>query len=215
MIAGANTISGSYQVTATVVTTGILPVILDLTNTPAPVVGLNVYGYPSPVNAGSVHPFTVSAVDKYGNVNPAYRGSTYSLSSDPQANLPQDYLFTALDAGSHVFNATFKTAGTHYITIIDNRGLRGTQSGILVQSLGPAKLAVDINTSQSPQATRVLTVFPKPLAVILSDQYGNPISGYVITFTVPTSGATILWVRSTGDGYDGKASCSQYDCTKL
>jgi hypothetical protein len=167
-----------------------------------------VFGYPSPVNAGSDHPFTVSAVDQYGNVNPAYRGSTYSLSSDPQAILPQDYLFTAQDAGSHVFNAIFKTAGMQSITIVDNRGLTGTQSGIVVEALVPARLSVDLNTSQSTQATQVLTAFPKPLAVVLTDQYGNPQSGYEITFTIPTSGASAILVGTNPQetGSDGRVS---------
>ncbi len=208
LIAGPNTTSGSYQVTASVETMGVLPVYFDLTNTPAPVVGLNVFGYPSPVKAGSIHPFTVSAVDQYGNVNPNYRGSTYSLSSDPLAILPQDYLFTAQDAGSHVFNATLKTSGTHYITMVDNRGLRGTQSGILVESLGPARLEVDIYTSQPTQSTQILAAFPKPLAVILVDQYGNPQSGFVITFTVPSNGASAILMGANPQqtGSDGRVS---------
>jgi len=208
LIVGANTTSGSYQVSASVETPGVLPVYFDLTNTPAPVVGLSVFGYPSPVKAGSIHPFTVSAIDQYGNVNPSYRGSTYSLSSDPLAILPQDYLFTAQDAGSHVFNATFKTAGTHYITMVDNRGLRGTQSGIVVESLGPARLEVDIYTSQSTQSTQILNAFPKPLAVILTDQYGNPQSGFVITFTVPSSGvsAILMGANPQQTGSDGRVS---------
>jgi hypothetical protein len=208
LVAGANTVSGTYQVTATVTTPGVAPVYFDLTNTPGSVVGLSVFGYPSPVNAGSDHPFTVSAVDQYGNVNPAYRGSTYSLSSDPQAILPQDYLFTAQDAGSHVFNAIFKTAGMQSITIVDNRGLTGTQSGIVVEALVPARLSVDLNTSQSTQATQVLTAFPKPLAVVLTDQYGNPQSGYEITFTIPTSGASAILVGTNPQetGSDGRVS---------
>jgi hypothetical protein len=172
------------------------------------VVVLHVFGYPSPVKAGSSHPFTVSAVDKFGNVNPNYRGSTYSLSSDPQAILPQDYLFTAQDAGSHVFNAVFRTAGTQDITIVDNRGLRGTQSGIQVEALGPALLAVDPYTSQPSQSTQILTAFPKPLAVVLTDIYGNPQSGFVITFTVPSSGASAILTGTNPQltGSDGKVS---------
>jgi len=206
--AGANTVAGSYQVTASVETPGVTPVTFSLTNLAGPVVALHVFGYPSPVIAGTIHPFTVTAIDRYGNINPSYRGSTYSLSSDHQAILPADYLFTALDAGSHVFNAVFKTAGTHDLTIVDNSGLRGTQSGILVEPIQPAVLVMDKFTSQSPQSTQVTTAFLRPLAVILTDVYGNPQSGYTITFTVPSNGASAILTGATTQitGDDGKAS---------
>jgi len=92
--------------------------------------------------------------------------------------------------------------------LVDNRGLRGTQSGILVESLGPARLEVDIYTSQSTQSTQILTPFPKPLAVILTDQYGNPQSGFEITFTVPSSGvsAILMGENPQQTGSDGRVS---------
>jgi hypothetical protein len=92
--------------------------------------------------------------------------------------------------------------------MVDNRGLRGTQSDILVESLGPARLEVDIYTSQSTQSTQILTAFPKPLAVILVDQYGNPQSGFVITFTVPSSGvsAILMGANPQQTGNDGRVS---------
>ena len=208
LVAGANTVAGSYQVTASVETAGVTPVSFSLTNTPGPVAELRVFGYPTMVTAGISHPFTVTANDQFGNVNPDYRGATYSLSSDPLAILPQDYMFTALDAGTHVFNATFRTAGTHSITIVDNRGLRGTQTDIQVVPAAPASLRIDQAASETPQSTQVATLFSKPLAVILTDDFGNPQSGYVITFTVPSSGvsATLGGLNPQTVGTHGKAS---------
>lgn len=208
LVAGANTVAGSYQVTATIASPGVMPASFMLTNLPGPVVELRVYGFPSPVLAGTLHSFTVEAVDRYGNVNPAYRGATYSLSSDPQAILPADYLFNVQDAGRHIFYAIFRTAGTHYITIVDNFGFRGTQSGIVVEPLEPAYLRLDIYTSQSPQSTPVTQDFPKPLAVVLTDIYGNPRGGYFITFTVPISGASAILTGANPQliGSDGRAS---------
>ena len=210
LIAGANTVSGSYQVSASVETPGVTPVIFSLTNTPGPVVELRVFDYPSPVIAGTIHPFTVTANDRYGNVNPDYRGATFSLSSDSQAILPSDYLFNALDAGRHVFTATFRTVGLHFITIVDNRGLRGTQSGIQVDPATPTTLRIDKATSQSPQSTQVGMAFPKPLAVLLTDAFGNPQSGYTITFTAPSNGAGVILTGANPQitGNDGKASLS-------
>lgn len=208
LVAGANTKVGSYLVNASVTAPGISPVSFALTNTPGAVVELRVFGYPTLVTAGISHPFAVTANDRFGNVNPDYRGATYSLSSDPLAILPQDYMFNAQDAGTHVFNATFKTAGTHYITIVDNRGLRGTQANIQVVAAAPASLRIDQASSETSQSAQVTTVFPKPLAVLLTDAYGNPQSGYVITFTVPTNGAsaTLSGVNAQTTGIDGKAS---------
>jgi hypothetical protein len=208
LIAGANTIVGSYLVNASVTTPGVTPADFTLTNTPGAVVELRVFGYPEQVTAGTTHPFTVTANDRYGNVNSGYRGATYSLSSDPLAILPQDYMFTAQDAGTHVFYATLKTAGIQSITIVDNRGLRGTQANIEVLAAEPASLQLDQTTSANPQSTPVGTLFPKPLAVRLTDAYGNPQAGYVITFTVPSSGAsaTLAGVNPQTTGADGRAS---------
>src|SRR5205814_544258 len=86
---------------------------------------LAVSGYPSPTTAGTVHAFTVTVTDAFGNVRTNYTGKIHFTSSDPRAALPADYSFTAADQGRHTFAATLKTAGTQTITATDNSGFSG------------------------------------------------------------------------------------------
>jgi hypothetical protein len=92
-----------------------------------------VFGFPSPVGVMEFGTFTVAAVDNFGNVITGYRGSVDLFSDDALLDsLP--YTFTADDAGVHVFNAVFQTAGTHYIRAVDHvlPNLFGEQDGIVV-----------------------------------------------------------------------------------
>jgi hypothetical protein len=96
---------------------------------------LAVTGYPSPVTAGTANSFVVTLYDAYGNLAIGYFGTVHFSSDDPLAILPTDYVFTTTDTGKHTFSATFKTTGTHRLTVTDtgNASLTGTQSGIEVQ----------------------------------------------------------------------------------
>jgi hypothetical protein len=96
---------------------------------------LIVSGFPSPAMAGTPYSFTVTAYDAYGNVATGYRGTVHFTSSDGIALLPQDYVFTAADAGQHTFNATLSSPGSQWIDAIDMMvaALHGRQDGIIVQ----------------------------------------------------------------------------------
>ena len=94
-----------------------------------------VAGHPSPVTAGTTHSVTVTAKDTFGNTFTGYVGTVHLTSSDPRANLPANYTFTAIDAGVHTFNnVTFNSAGTQTITATDTLvgTATGAQSGIVV-----------------------------------------------------------------------------------
>ena len=82
-----------------------------VTVAPAAASTLAVVGLPSSATAGTAAPFTITALDAYGNVNPSYAGTVHFSSTDTQASLPSDYTFTAADGGVHAFSATLKTAG--------------------------------------------------------------------------------------------------------
>src|SRR5207253_2598695 len=64
---------------------------------------------PSTVTAGVPFTLTVTLLDAYGNVATGYLGTVQFGSSDPLAELPIDYAFTADDGGVHTFSATFWT----------------------------------------------------------------------------------------------------------
>jgi autotransporter-associated beta strand protein len=127
--------------------------------------GLSVDGFPSPVAAGSAGSFTVTATDCDGNPLPSYRGRVTFSSSDPAAQLPAPYTFTAADAGSHTFSATLLTPGTQSLTATDaSLGLSATQSGIVV----------DPASSPTPTPTPDPTPTPTPTATPTPTPTGTP-----------------------------------------
>ena len=95
-----------------------------------------VYGFPTPIVAGTAGSFTVTAYDVYGQQVIGYSGTVHFTSTDPAAVLPADYTFTSADQGAHTFAATFQTAGTQSITATAtaNAGVTGTQGSIAVNA---------------------------------------------------------------------------------
>ena len=74
-------------------------------------------------------------MDASNDVDPNYQGTVHLSGDDVNAFFDtNDYTFTADDAGMHVFNAAFQTAGTHYIRAVDTvmASLFGEQDGIVV-----------------------------------------------------------------------------------
>jgi predicted outer membrane repeat protein len=65
-----------------------------------------------PVSAGAALTLTVTAYDAYGNVAIGYTGTVTFVSTDPDAQLPEDYPFSASDAGTHDFVTTLYTSGS-------------------------------------------------------------------------------------------------------
>jgi hypothetical protein len=108
--------------------------------TPSTAVGFLV-NIPSPVTAGDFVFFTVTAVDAYGNPNALYTGTVTFSSSDPDANLPDDYTFTPEDNGAHTFAVVFNTPGMQSLTVMDvnDPTINGTQT-------------VEVNPAGSPSA---------------------------------------------------------------
>jgi hypothetical protein len=146
---------------------------------------LAVSGFPSTDTAGTSHAFTVTAVDAYGNTVSSYTGTVLFTSTDPQAALPGSYTFTAADAGTHAFSATFKTAGKQKLKAADaaNAAASGTQSNITVSAAAPASLAL----AGLPNAVTAGT--QHTLTVAAQDAYGNVVPGYTGTVQLTTSDA--------------------------
>jgi hypothetical protein len=140
--ATANTVAGGpYTVTAT---SNGHTATFTLTNTPGPAASLAVTGYPSLTVAGVVHPFTVTALDIYGNVATGYTGTVRFTSSDTRATLPANYPFVAGNAGAHSFSAAFGSEGVQTITATDtaNGTITGQQAGITVTAAPLVSIAV-------------------------------------------------------------------------
>jgi hypothetical protein len=84
----------------------------------------------------------VTALDQYGDTADSYTGTVHFTSGDGLALLPDDYTFTAADAGLHAFAVSWGGLGPQSITVDDTRkpSLAGTSGAVLVTP-GPITLA--------------------------------------------------------------------------
>jgi ELWxxDGT repeat protein len=153
-----------------------------LSTTTAPAPSLGVSGFPATTTAGSAGSVTITAKNANGTTNTGYRGTVHFTSSDPQANVPADYTFTAADNGVHTFTAKLKTAGYQSITATDTQapGMDG-ESIILVNAAAASTMTVGgfPFTTTAGVAGNV--------TVTLKDIYGNIASGYTGTVRLTSS----------------------------
>ena len=147
-----------------------------------------VAGFPSPVTAGAIGNFTVTALDPYGNRATGYTGTIHVSSSDARAVLPGNYTFTTADAGVHSFSATLKTAGTQAITTTDTAtaNINGTLGSIRVTPAAASQFVIAAPSSVTAGVRFSLTI-------TVEDAYGNVVTGYTgrIHFSSTDSGATL------------------------
>lgn len=106
--------------------------------------------------------FSVSAVDDSGRLAPSYRGTVRFTSTDPQAEVPGDYTFTAGDGGTLsdvVF--TFRTAGSQTVTVTDTAvpTIRGVSAPVTVtpNQLPTSSTTVPITTTTTAGGTTTTT----------------------------------------------------------
>ncbi len=131
--ATAGTVSGSYNVTATVSGLG-NPAAFSVTNDPAAPVRFTVTGYPLLSAAAQPNNFTVTAFDEFNNVATAYDGLVVLSSNDALTILPGA---SSLTDGVGTFSAVFRSSGTKTITAADSidPSITGSESGIQISPL--------------------------------------------------------------------------------
>jgi hypothetical protein len=167
---------------------------------------LNISGYASPSIAGVGSNFIVTAQDFGGNTVVGYSGTVHFTSSDAQANLPVNYTFVAGDHGTHIFTATFDTAGNQSVTATDTvtAAITGTQSGITINPSTPTQTSVETaaNGSGSVAATRNVTSGSSiTVYAITRDQYGNFVANAAGTWSLTgkTAGVANADLVPSGD----------------
>jgi large repetitive protein len=86
------------------------------------------------------------------------------------------------------FTITLKSAGFNTVIATDtvNSTITGTSAGVLVTAAAAVLVTASGGT---PQSACVSTAFATPLAVTVTDIYGNPVAGQTVAFTAPSSGA--------------------------
>jgi hypothetical protein len=195
----ANEVSGSYSVLAEVASTG-MEADFDLTNTTAGVASVltATSGNDQSAKVGTQFglPLTVTLFDAYG---------------DPVPDETVDFTVITTSGAS----ATFVGGGSSASAQTDESGVATTPLLMAGSSVGSYTVTASAsgvsstatftlkNVSSSPyaitagagasQVTELGTDFAVPLAVTVTDDEGNDVSGASVTFSAPTSGASGVW----------------------
>lgn len=112
--------AGTWEVRAEDVGTPTLGFSASVTVQPAATAQLALSSLIGPFEVGEAFSVEVLAWDAFGNDAKEYLGTIHVTSTDPLAELPEDYTFTPADEGRHSFNVTFGTAGdSQQLTVTD------------------------------------------------------------------------------------------------
>jgi len=140
---------------------------------------------PTTETAGTPFSLTVTARNSSGATDTGYAGTIHFTSSDVQAGLPSNFMFTTADAGTYTFMdaVTLKTAGSQSITATDTTtsAITGTLSGI---SVSPAAVSQLVLSGLSSTATVGVA---QTVTVTAKDPYGNVATGYAGTVQFTSS----------------------------
>jgi photosystem II stability/assembly factor-like uncharacterized protein len=145
---------------------------------------------PASVAAGSPFTVTVTALDKFNNINTNYAGTITFTSSDSTGSLSAPYTFTSSDAGVHAFTGafTFTKAGTPTITLTDNSvpPLSATTPAITITPQHANHFQVSLPTT-APAGS------PFSMAVTALDPFNNIDTNYAgkVAFSSSDPSATL------------------------
>jgi hypothetical protein len=176
---------GSQSLTATdTVNSTLKATHSGITVTAAAAASFTFVGLPATMTAGVAQPFTLKALDAYGNLATGYRGTVHFTSSDTKAVLPANYAFTTADAGQHTYSVTLKTAGSKTITATDTKTPATTgQASVTVVAAAASTLA--ITNLSSPVVAGTAHSF----TLTAKDAFGNVATGYTGTVAFTSSDA--------------------------
>ncbi len=139
------------------------------------------------VTAGAALSPEVSALDAFGNVVTGYTGTVRFSSDDGSATLPTDYVFTAADAGRHVFTGALvlKQAGLRQVTVKDaNDATLGSTQEVGVVAGAATTLAF----IGQPADRLIRQTFG--VQVALTDTFGNRVAASAPVVTLGLNKAT-------------------------
>lgn len=221
--ATANTIAGTYNVSATV--SGVpTPMIFELTNAAGPAAGvgsLSGSGQGAVTGTAFSSPLGLLVLDQYGN---AVSGTTVTFAapgSGPSASLGNTVVVSGVD-GSVSTSATANAVAGQYGITASIAGLGTVGTFLLTNMLDPS--IVPDGVGESGQNAAIVTPFSCALLVQVVDAVGNPMPGLAVNFVAPASGPSALlsngavsgnslnitsdedgfaWVDATANGIEG------------
>ncbi len=197
-LATANTVAGTYEVTAKVADRDV-STKLTFTNTPAAAKNVSLWsGANQSAIAGTDYPAPVvlKVTDTFGNavpgVTPTVTSPNVMLAGQPTTG---SFTTPAPTGADGLTSFTVKapvtagdTAATFTAVASAAAVASGTTFSLKVKPDVPA--SVDIAVANGTQSAAVSTTFALPLSVAVLDQYTNPIPGLTVTYTVvPVGGA--------------------------
>ena len=195
--ASAGTVTGRYDVTATV-PGGAAPAVFALTNTPGAPAAISASAASTPqsarVTTPYVQPLVATVTDSFGNAVPGAAvtyaapagGATGTLDASSTTTDAQGRAASGITASS--------TAGAFEVTATVT-GVAMPARFALANLFGPAStLAV---SGGSAQHAVVGTSFSAPLVAQVNDAYGNPVADATVVFAAPTSTATAVLATPT------------------
>ena len=148
---------------------------------------LTLTSVPTTTTAGSSFMVTVTAYTSTDSsvVATGYTGPIKVTSTDTSAALPANF---SLTNGTASFSVTLKTTLSQTITAADTSGTPTVTSGSVAVTAASASTITA--ASGSGKSAVIGSAFTLPLQAQVLDAYSNAISGNVVTFTAPTTGAS-------------------------
>jgi hypothetical protein len=148
------------------------------------------------MTAGTSIGLTVTVLDAANHLDAGYTGKFNLTSTDTQATFRDAvtgtllsgnaYSFVVGDHGTHSFTVELVKSGAQKITVKGATGGAPTNSStVTVTPAAPAVVAV---LAGAGQTTKVDTTFAGLLEALVTDAFGNAVSGVTVTFTAPASG---------------------------
>ena|GEM_PF-1349164 len=205
MAATANTVAGSYSITAAVVGVA-TPASFALTNLAGAPATLTLLA-PTTRSAsagGSLGTFTVAVTDAFGNPVPGVSVGFAAPASGSTATLSSASVTTASNGRASITATAGTVAGAFAITA----SATGTSSQAFAITITAGAAAALTVVSGTPQSAVVDATFGQPLVVEVRDTFGNPVAGAAVGFTAPALGATAAVTASATTGATGQASTS-------
>jgi hypothetical protein len=141
-------------------------------STPHTATHFQLHAVPASATAGDTFQVTITALDDTGNPVPDYMGTVSLSSDDAQGVLPPAYTFALTDGGSHTFDVSLRTAGSHTVSI-------ATDFGTLSAPVQVDAAAADHLQFDSPTATTAGDSFD--VTVTAFDPFGNVATGFTGT----------------------------------
>ncbi len=201
--ATANATAGSYTVSATVGT--LTAAAFSLTNTPGAPGSVTFATQPNSAMAGvTINPVTIQVLD--GGHNPVPQGIMVTIALQEPGTLNGTLSGITLANGQVTFSTlSVNQTGTYHLV-----ATTGTVSGVSNPfTISPATNSIVITVLQGDGQSAVIgTTYAGTLQAQLTDVFDNLISGAVVTFSAPASGASISFAgpATVTTGNDGIAT---------